>query len=174
MEGRWNGEATVQTPSSAELGVRVCSTELRYDDELGVWHERQTLTEIGGISHSQSLTFQPSGNGKCRVMGENTRAWAECAIQLEELSEHVMLLTATSHRTGKPIIVETITVVDDLRRIRTVQRFDETGAFQCLYLCKEQRVIDAVSGAVVPVPVDEAEVRAGARARGRAGRQATS
>ncbi len=29
-----------------------------------------------------------------------------------------------------------------------IQRFDATGQFQCMYLIREQRVIDSVSGAM--------------------------
>lgn len=78
------------------------------------------------------------------------------------------------HFPGKTVFVETTTLVDDLRRVRSVQWFDEdTGAFKRLYLMKEQRcvcwcsvadvtgilthflarrVIDSVSGAVSASP----------------------
>ena len=34
------------------------------------------------------------------------------------------------------------------QRVRTLQRFDDTGRLACLYLMREERVLDAVTGAV--------------------------
>lgn len=37
------------------------------------------------------------------------------------MADNVILVIATSMRTGKTVFVETVTLVDDLRRVRTVQ-----------------------------------------------------
>jgi hypothetical protein len=49
---------------------------------------------------------------------------------------------------GRPLMVETITGIDSSRRLRTIQRFDESGAFRSVYVMNEVRVVDAVSGAM--------------------------
>ena len=149
MEGRWNGDATVQSmfaPGSPQS--RVCAVSLNFDERKGHWIERQTSTTSDGVSKPQTLIYKPVGDGICQVFTQNNFAWEDCDIKLEEKSEHVLMLTATSHSTGKPLIVETVTVVDDFRRVRTIQRFDPSGNFQCLYLMRESRVIDKVSGAM--------------------------
>eukprot|EP01138_Halocafeteria_seosinensis_P008391 gb/GECG01008575.1/.p1 GENE.gb/GECG01008575.1/~~gb/GECG01008575.1/.p1 ORF type:complete len:413 (+),score=53.28 gb/GECG01008575.1/:1-1239(+) len=149
MEGRWNGDATVQSmfaPTKAQS--RVCAVSLSFDDRKGHWVERQTLTTSDGVAKPQTLIYKPVGDGVCQVFTQNNLAWEDCDIKLEEKSEHVLMLTATSHSSGKPLIVETVTVIDDYRRVRTIQRFDPIGNFQCLYLMRENRVIDKVSGAM--------------------------
>jgi hypothetical protein len=70
-------------------------------------------------------------------------------MSLTELSEDILVLTAYSSQ-GAPILVETVTLIDDRRRCRTVQRFDDHGNFQCVYSITEERVIDAVTGGLVP------------------------
>lgn len=151
MEGRWNGDATM-------LGIHgqrsnspsVVSVSLRWDDESNVWEETQSLTDVHSMSKAQTLQLIPVADGVCKVVQKGSASWGDVDMELVEQSENVIVLTATSHVSGKPILVETVTVVDDMRRVRTVQRFDASGAFQCLYMFNEQRVIDAVSGALVP------------------------
>ena len=45
----------------------------------------------------------------------------ELDMRLTEQSDFVLILTAFSHRTGRPLVVETMTLVDDMRRVRSVQ-----------------------------------------------------
>jgi len=147
MEGRWNGETTVICPGQ-EPDVRVVSTELVFMAKEGRWRERQSLTDSSGLTSTQLFQYIPTGDGSLTVTSDDPYLSEAVDMRLTEHSEHVLILTAISHETAKPLIVETVTVVDNLRRVRTVQRFDESGQFKCLYLVKESRVIDAVSGAV--------------------------
>ena len=151
LEGRWNGDAQVLTAAgTAPASPRVVAVGLKWDDDLNVWEETQSITDAAGMASAQTLQLIPVADGVCKVVQKGTSAWGDVDMELREESAHVLLLTATSHATGKPILVETVTVVDDMRRVRTVQRFDTSGAFQCLYCFKERRVIDAVTGALVP------------------------
>ncbi len=169
MEGRWNGDATV-------LGARgqrnntpsVVSVSLSWDDDSNVWEETQSLTDVNGIARAQTLQLIPVADGVCKVCQKGSSTWGDVDMELKEQSESVIVLTATSHVSGKPILVETITVVDDVRRVRTVQRFDASGAFQCLYMFNEQRVIDSVSGALVPNS-GQAKPESGGQSRGNQG-----
>ena len=90
-------------------------------------------------------------------------------MSLAEHGENILILTAVSRETGLPVLVETITLLSDMRvrrahrckgrgggllprcesdalvdcqRVRSVQRFDGAGSLQCLYLIREARVID--------------------------------
>jgi len=69
-------------------------------------------------------------------------------LTLQEVGGNMLLLTGVHRRTGRPVLVETTTVVDSLRRARTVQRFDADGALQSVFAFRESRVIDAVTGAL--------------------------
>lgn len=60
----------------------------------------------------------------------------------------MLLITGTSILTGKTILVETVILIDPTRRLRTIQRFDESGAFRYVSIMNERRVVDAVSGAL--------------------------
>lgn len=147
MEGRWNGEATVYTPGAVPE-VRVVAVELKFDDAHGCWTERQSLTTNTGLTNTQVFRYTPTADGAVSVTSDDPYLSDTTDITLNEHSDNVLILTALLHRTGKPLIVETVTVMDSLRRVRTVQRFDATGQFQCMYLIREQRVIDSVSGAM--------------------------
>lgn len=76
-------------------------------------------------------------------------------MTLQELSDSVLVLTSVSRTTGRPVMIETICVTSDLSRTRTVQRFDPhgEGAPAAVYVIRETRVIDAVTGAMMePLP----------------------
>lgn len=156
LEGRWNGEATVYTPGAAPE-VRVVAVELTFDDANGNWVERQSLTATTGLTNTQIFRYLPAGDGIVTVVSDDPFLSENVDMTLNEHSDNVLVLTALVHKTGQPLIVETVTVVDNLRRVRTVQRFDATGQFQCMYLIKEQRVIDAVSGAMESYEFEEEE-----------------
>jgi len=138
-----------------------------FDDDEGIWRERQSLTSKEGLTNTQRMVMRPVANGVAEVRTDE-RTFEELTIRLEEQSENVVLVIATSNRTGTPtastrarlhvphgtsrhssvhfpgktVFVETTTLVDDLRRVRSVQWFDEdTGAFKRLYLMKEQRCV---------------------------------
>jgi hypothetical protein len=77
LEGRWTGEARLvdmattsrrarrnsggHQPSDDE--VKVCTVDIRFDDNLGVWHEHQSFTTKDGLVASQQMTLRPIGDG---------------------------------------------------------------------------------------------------------------
>jgi hypothetical protein len=40
---------------------------------------------------------------------------------MQEIGTNIIIITANAKRTGRPIMVETITAIDSSRRLRTVQ-----------------------------------------------------
>jgi hypothetical protein len=91
-----------------------------------------------------------SPGGRTHGGGAGT-AHDDLELTLVEQSDSVLLLIGTSHASGRPALVETITLQSDMARVRTVQRFDDDGEFQVMYLIREERVIDAVSGSIMRV-----------------------
>lgn len=156
MEGRWNGEATVLGASSGSEH-RVVSVDLRFDDDERRWVERQTLTSSSGLATTQILHYEPTADGVLKVTTDDSSLDDVVDMRIVEHGDSVLILTAISHTTSQPLIVETVTLIDDLRRVRSIQRFDASGNFS-LYSIKEQRVIDSVSGAV-----EEFHTRTGTR-----------
>lgn len=146
MEGRWNGEAQlIPAAGGAEPEVRVSTVFLDFDAANQRWRQQQAMTSKDGISTKQTLLLTPVSDG---VLAAESEDLEHLDMKVEERGLDVVLLTATSRETGKIVVVETITLIDDLRRVRSVQRFDGSGAFTAMYLMKEQRVIDSVSGAL--------------------------
>ncbi|KAF0716543.1 Aste57867_2791 [Aphanomyces stellatus] len=144
MEGRWNGDLT-SIPAQEE-GSQVCSSELAYREE-GVWHLRQMRTSISGLTTTQYSWIKPAADGILKVETDDPSLRGS-DITMQEVGLNILIITATSKRTGRPVMVETITSIDNARRLRTVQRFDETGGFRFVYIMNEKRVVDAVSGAM--------------------------
>ncbi|TYZ61540.1 hypothetical protein PybrP1_006864 [[Pythium] brassicae (nom. inval.)] len=145
MEGRWNGE--LATIPAGDEGTQVCSYDLIFRDDEGVWSQRQSRTTINGLTLTQHFWIKPVADGILKIESDDpTLRGAD--ITMQELGTAFVAVTATSKRTGRPIMVEMITIVDSSRRLRTVQRFDESGAFRSVYVMNEARVVDAVSGAM--------------------------
>jgi hypothetical protein len=65
MEGRWNGELT-NVPSQ-EDGNQVCSNDLIFREEEGVWSQRQTRTTISGLAMTQHFWIKPVSDGILKV-----------------------------------------------------------------------------------------------------------
>ncbi|KAJ0402896.1 hypothetical protein ATCC90586_000485 [Pythium insidiosum] len=145
LEGRWNGELTA-VPMQDE-GNQVCSVDLVYRDDEGVWSQRQSRTTISGLTTTQHFWIKPVADGIFKIETDDPTL-RNTDITMQELGLNVIIVTATSKRTGQPILVETTTVIDTSRRVRTIQRFDESGAFRSAYVMNERRVVDAVSGAM--------------------------
>ncbi|CAK4073456.1 unnamed protein product [Aphanomyces euteiches] len=144
MEGRWNGELT-SIPSQEE-GTQVCSSELVYREE-GVWHLRQMRTSISGLTTTQYSWIKPAADGILKLETDDP-SLRGADITMQEVGLNILIITGTSKRTGRPVFVETITSIDNARRMRTVQRFDESGGFRSVFVMNEKRVVDAVSGAL--------------------------
>jgi hypothetical protein len=164
LEGRWNGESEVMamgTHMSPSLATRVCATSLRFDDATGSWVEAQSFTTSDGLTTRQQIRLTPIGDGLCRVTlleheggsshphhSGSADPKEEVEMRLQEISDNLLLLTGVHRKSGRPVFVETTTVVDELRRARTIQRFALSGALEAVFAIREARVIDAVSGAV--------------------------
>lgn len=174
MEGRWTGEAECMYPGqrSSALGEpRVCTVNLAYDDLSGVWVTSQALTTPDGLSSTQRSVLRPVGDGRCLVemlgdphSGEGgssgSPVGSDWRMTLIEQGDAVLLLTAVSPVTGRLLMVETVTLISDMARTRVVQRFSESdGSLRCTYIVREERVLDAVTGAVMSGP--PARARAG-------------
>ncbi|TMW60319.1 hypothetical protein Poli38472_000361 [Pythium oligandrum] len=145
LEGRWNGELATVPPK--EDGNQVCSMDLAFRDDEGVWSQRQSRTTISGLTSTQHFWIKPVADGILKIETDDPTL-RNSDITMQELGLNVIIITATSKRTGQPIMVETMTVIDTSRRIRTIQRFDESGAFRSVYVMNERRVMDSVSGAM--------------------------
>ncbi|ETV68521.1 hypothetical protein, variant 2 [Aphanomyces astaci] len=132
MEGRWNGELTSIPPH--EEGTQVCSSELAYREEgsfmsfvlkslivlLGAWHLRQMRTSISGLTTTQYCWIKPAADGILKVETDDPSLRGS-DITMQEVGLNILIITATSKRTGRPVMVETITSIDNARRLRTVQ-----------------------------------------------------
>ncbi|DBA03749.1 TPA: hypothetical protein N0F65_004166 [Lagenidium giganteum] len=145
MEGRWNGELATLPPQ--EEGSEVCANDLIFRDDEGVWSQRQTRTTISGLTTTYHSWLKPVSDGILKIETDDSTLRG-CDITMQEIGTNILIITATSKRTGRPLLVETITAMDSSRRLRTVQRFDESGAFRTVYIMNEKRVVDAVSGAL--------------------------
>lgn len=142
LEGRWNGELT--TVPAAEEGGQVCSTDLVFRDEEGVWSQRQSRTTISGLTSTQHFWIKPVADGIFKIESDDPTL-RNTEITMQELGLNVIVTTATSKRTGQPVMVETLTVLDTSRRVRTIQRFDESGAFRSVYVMNERRYVSSNS-----------------------------
>ncbi|CAI5731985.1 unnamed protein product [Hyaloperonospora brassicae] len=145
MEGRWNGELATIPPQ--EEGSQVCSNELAFRDDEGVWSQRQSRTTMSGLTSMQHMWIKPVSDGILKIETDDPTLRGS-DITMQELGTNVIIITAISKRSGRPMMVETITGIDSSRRLRTIQRFDESGAFRSVYVMNEVRVVDAVSGAM--------------------------
>jgi hypothetical protein len=108
---------------------------------------RSHIAKISASSQSFSPRRPASDD---EPFSDESGEWAssEMELLLREVGPSMLLLTGSLRATGTPVLVETMTVVDNLRRARTVQRFDATGALQSVFAMRETRVIDAVTGAM--------------------------
>ncbi|KAL0584754.1 hypothetical protein ABG067_005492 [Albugo candida] len=145
MEGRWNGETTT-VPAQTD-GNQVCSCDLLFRSEEGVWSQRQTRTSINGLTTTHHYWIKPVADSILKVESDDP-SLRNCDVTMQELGTSILVVTAVSKISGCPIMVETMTVLDSSRRLRSVQRFDESGAFRSVCVLKEHRVLDAVSGAM--------------------------
>lgn len=115
--------------------------------------DKASSSSSTGTRHRHGTASDAGKGGGGRPGSSRSHSHAHTSSSLDmtltEQSESVLILTALSPTTGAPVLVETITLLSDMRRVRTVQRFDEEGNFQCLYLIRETRVLDSVTGAVM-------------------------
>lgn len=82
-------------------------------------------------------------------------------MTLREVGDDSLVLTAHALPSGRPVLIETITMLhgggaaagggstSGMHRHRSVQRFDEAGRLQAVYLIAEERVLDTLTGAMM-------------------------
>ncbi|RYG45840.1 hypothetical protein EON67_10195 [archaeon] len=164
-----DGLVTSQTLLLRPIADGICSVELAEEHGVGVGSgsarhggvhtaSPSARTASGGAPRS-GMAGASSGTSSPRpaphtsaATGVHPRAGRDFTMKLQEHSDDLLIVTAHSVFTGKPILVETITLLSDMARVRTVQRYDDMGVFQAMYMIREERVIDAVTGAVMEPP----------------------
>ncbi|POM77202.1 Hypothetical protein PHPALM_5446 [Phytophthora palmivora] len=145
MEGRWNGELTTIPPQ--EEGSQVCSNDLVFRDDEGVWSQRQSRTTMSGLTSMQHMWIKPVSDGILKIETDDPTLRGS-DITMQELGTNVIIITATSKRSGRPLIQADSQFIGKLPLPPPFQVFDESGAFRSVYVMNEVRVVDAVSGAM--------------------------
>jgi len=154
MEGKWIGEAVFMNKDwqTQVGGPHASSSRVGFSSSKGCWSEEQQITGESGISRSQKFYYIPQGDGVLCVETDATEFMKDVTILLKEEGPNVLILTATSLATGQPVLTETITFSNGFyNRLRTVQRFDQFGSFQGVYIFKEEKYIDEDTGAIEPL-----------------------
>lgn len=85
-----------------------------------MWSQRQSRTTLNGLTLTQHFWIKPVADGILKVETDDPTLRGS-DITMQELGTNFVTITATSKRSGRPIMVETITIVDSSRRLRTVQ-----------------------------------------------------
>jgi hypothetical protein len=97
MEGRWNGELTA-IPEQ-EDGSQVCSNDLVFRDDEGVWSQRQSRTTMSGLTSMQHMWIKPVSDGILKIETDDP-SLRGADITMQELGTNVIITTATSKRSG--------------------------------------------------------------------------
>ncbi|KAJ8523041.1 hypothetical protein ON010_g17625 [Phytophthora cinnamomi] len=97
MEGRWNGELT--TVPEQEEGSQVCSNDLVFRDDEGVWSQRQSRTTMSGLTSMQHMWIKPVSDGILKIETDDPTLRGS-DITMQELGTNVIIITATSKRSG--------------------------------------------------------------------------
>lgn len=137
-----DGVSTSQCLTLVPVADGVCRVEIESaaddnGDERHAPHRRQSRSRRAA-AHPGSAPRDTDGD------------WggSDVELKLQEVGGNMLLLTGVHRSSGRPVLVETTTVIDSLRRARTVQRFDAAGALQSVFAIREARVIDSVTGAL--------------------------
>ncbi|GMF10616.1 unnamed protein product [Phytophthora lilii] len=102
MEGRWNGELTTIPPQ--DEGSQVCSNDLVFRDDEGVWSQRQSRTTMSGLTSMQHMWIKPVSDGIFKIETDDPTLRGS-DITMQELGTNVIIITATSKRSGKELAV---------------------------------------------------------------------
>jgi hypothetical protein len=139
FEGRWQGEAIMMSSRSDMMSepYRV-STEIEFYEAEGWWNECQTMQSGEGMGETHYMTYHPMADGRCWM--EFGESFKDADVYMREDSENSMTITAVNHHTKKHMYVEHMTLMDDMRRLRTITRYSADGEFECFYWIQEQRV----------------------------------
>ena len=161
LEGRWSGmnivpsEVDVSAASDyQELGGSspVTSCELRFDPH-GCWIETRNSVDQTGLVSTRTMRYIPIGNGKLRVEMSDGM-YAECRIETMEISPYLVMTTAVDSHSGKPLLVESVTIVDNMSHVRTIQDFSPVGNITDVFVINERRVVDPSTSELTPYSGD--------------------
>lgn len=121
---------------------------MKYDSH-GYWVESRNNIDITGLVTSRTIKYIPIGNGHLRVEMSDGM-YAECKIEMTEASPYLLITTAVDSQTGKPKLVETLTIIDNMNRVRTIQDFSSAGNMTDLFVLNETRIIDPSASSIAP------------------------
>lgn len=76
--------------------------------------------------------------------------YAECKVEMVESSPYLLIVTAVDNHTGKPKMIETLTILDNMHRIRTIQDFSAVGTMTDIFVINETRIIDPSASSLAP------------------------
>jgi len=149
MEGRWNGNMVIFNYATRQASQsRVCSSELFFDHANTSWIEREMITSVDGTTAVHTQRLHPVGNGVVQVQEFGDLVmYADCDTKMTE-NGTILTSVALKKNTGKPRLIQTIVLVNNLHRVRTSQLFNREGALLTVTTFNENRVIDGISGAV--------------------------
>ena len=112
-----------------------------------------------GIVNTRTYRYTPIGNGKLRVEMSDGM-YSNCKIELMELSPYLILTTAVDANSGrneskvssvgKPLLVESVTILDNVRRVRTIQDFSAAGNMTDVFVINETRILDPAASELAP------------------------
>lgn len=158
LEGKWSGESVVPSevtpswtpsdPQEVAAPSPVTSCELRFNPR-GYWVEARNSVDRTGLVTVRTIRYKPIGNGKLRVEMSDGM-YAECKVETVEVSPYLLMTTAVDIRTGKPLLVETVTITDNVSHVRTIQDFSAMGTVMDVFVINERRVVDASTTELEP------------------------
>ena len=131
-----------------EEDAPVTTCDLRFDSH-GYWVERRSNVDPTGLVSTRTIRYTPIGNGKLRVEMSDGM-YAECKVEMVEMSPYLLITTAVNAHTGKPVLVESVTILDNTRRVRTIQDFSSVGNMTDVYVINEKRVLDPSAQSIAP------------------------
>ena len=146
MEGKWTGNSMI--PMDGENVDSVTTCDLRFDPH-GYWIETRSNVDATGLVMKRTLRYTPTGNGKLRV-DMSDGMYAECKVELVEASPYLLITPAVDARTGKPMMVETVTIMDNSTRVRTIQDFSSSGSMTDVFVINEIRMVDPAASEIAP------------------------
>lgn len=156
MEGKWSGVGAMPVEvfvsdggDVQEEGSNSVSTcDLRFDPH-GYWVERRSTVDPTGLVATRTIRYTPIGNGKLRVEMSDGM-YGDCKVEMMEMSPYLLITTAVDARTGKPVLVESVTILDNTRRVRTIQDFSSVGNMTDVYVINEKRTLDPSAQSLAP------------------------
>lgn len=121
---------------------------MKYDPH-GFWVETRNNVNYNGVVTTRTLRYIPVGNGHLRVEMSNAM-YADCKVEMIESSPYLLIITAVDKYSGKPKLVETFTILDNMHRIHTIQDFSAGDNLADIYVMKEERIVDPTASSLAP------------------------